>query len=295
MSGRSRSFRSSRISDAFIRDERVAKMSSQCNMGVSSEFCNAGENHTGQIKSMVLTYNRTLHGGRTTANSQRQDARGRPTFSDLPIFRLSRSCRSCAVAKPSRQHWATHEIGNWPMPASVGPAHSPAGCRSPGRAASAHGSAVSTPSAVTAMSSERPISMIVPTSRRCAVRVNDRLDELAIDLQPTRQELHQADDGGVSGAEIVDLDLDAAFADFREIVEYRVVALVEEDRFQQLERQAPGLDRKCAQGESQLRIVQPAGRDVDRELWDPQVRRHPMLRDREGPAPGSAGRSPPRR
>ena len=42
-----------------------------------------------------------------------------------------------------------------------------------------------------------------------ARRTHQRDDELAVDLEAARLELEQADDRGIAGAEIVDLDVDA--------------------------------------------------------------------------------------
>ena len=62
----------------------------------------------------------------------------------------------------------------------------------------------------------------------------------------------------MTGAEIIDLDLDAEPTDFREVFEHGTVAIVEENRFQQFERQPARLQRKIAQGLCQFWIVQPA-------------------------------------
>ena len=45
-----------------------------------------------------------------------------------------------------------------------------------------------------------------------AVELDDRHHQLAVDLEAARPQLQQADDRGVAGAEIVDLDVDAEFA-----------------------------------------------------------------------------------
>ncbi|MCY1243779.1 hypothetical protein D9M72_568120 [compost metagenome] len=63
-------------------------------------------------------------------------------------------------------------------------------------------------------------------------RVEDRQDELAIDLQPPRGQLQKAQDRGIAGAEIVDLDVDAELLDPADVGKHRHVALVEGDRFQ---------------------------------------------------------------
>lgn len=74
--------------------------------------------------------------------------------------------------------------------------------------------------------------------RLLLVRAEDRSDELAVDLQPLRLDLEQADDRGVAGAEIVDLDIDAEFLDALDIGGDDIVALVEEDRFRPARRKA---------------------------------------------------------
>ncbi|MNL64479.1 hypothetical protein D3C87_1886980 [compost metagenome] len=60
-------------------------------------------------------------------------------------------------------------------------------------------------------------------------RIQDRQNQLAIDLQAPRGQLQQAEDRGIAGAEIVDLDIDAEFLDPLEIAGRRCFALVEEN------------------------------------------------------------------
>ena len=68
-------------------------------------------------------------------------------------------------------------------------------------------------------------------------RMNDRGDELPVDLQAARLQLRQADDRGVAGAEIVDLDIDAKLLDLVDGPGEMIVAFVEIDRLDQFERQ----------------------------------------------------------
>ena len=49
--------------------------------------------------------------------------------------------------------------------------------------------------------------------RLLVTRGEDGRHELAVDLQALRLQLQKADDGGMAGAEIVDLDVDAEFLD----------------------------------------------------------------------------------
>src|SRR5690606_2107326 len=92
----------------------------------------------------------------------------------------------------------------------------------------------------------------------------DRVHQLAVDLQAPRTQFQQGDDGGVAGAEIVDLDIDAQLLDAIDIPADERVALVEIDRFHQLEGDAPRLDAQGAQALHQILIMQPALGDIDR-------------------------------
>ena len=132
-------------------------------------------------------------------------------------------------------------------------------------------SIVSTPSATTSMPSDLPISMIDATSCRCCRRLDDRHHQLAVDLQPARLQLEQADDRGIAGAEIVDLDVDAELLDLVDVPGDELVALVEEDRLDQLERHRARLDLQLAQALDQVLVVQAARRDVDRDARHVQL------------------------
>ncbi len=88
-------------------------------------------------------------------------------------------------------------------------------------------------------------------------RGQDRNNQLAIDLQAARSELEQADDRSVTRAEIIDLDIDAEILDALDIGENRKVALVERDRFQQLERQSSGWYGELRQAFDQVFVMQP--------------------------------------
>src|SRR5438445_591741 len=117
-------------------------------------------------------------------------------------------------------------------------------------------SIVSTPSATISMSSDLPISTIDWTRRLCA-------SERTIGLQPARPQLRQADDRGVAGAEIVDLDIDAERLDLIDRLREGVVVLVEIDRFHELERQCSRLNVELAQGRQEALVAQPPQRDID--------------------------------
>jgi hypothetical protein len=61
-------------------------------------------------------------------------------------------------------------------------------------------------------------------------------DQFPVDLQCLRAQLQQADDRGVASAEVVDLDIDPQAPELPEIGDDGLVAIIERDRFQQLER-----------------------------------------------------------
>ena len=135
---------------------------------------------------------------------------------------------------------------------------------------------VSTPSATTSMFSERPISTMVPTSLRWPGERLTGLYELSVDLEPAWAQLHQADDRGMAGAEIVDLDVDAELAHLREVFEHRAVAIVEEDRLQQFEGERARANVERAQRMREVRIMQALGGDIGRDLFDPEPKRLPF-------------------
>src|SRR5690606_36731553 len=87
---------------------------------------------------------------------------------------------------------------------------------------------------------------------------DDGGDELAVDLEPARAELEQRDDGSVAGAEIVDLDADAQILELLDVEGDDVVALVEIDRFHQLERIAPTRQVQRLEARDQPLVVQAA-------------------------------------
>ncbi len=60
--------------------------------------------------------------------------------------------------------------------------------------------------------------MIELHQRALLRRIQDRLHELPVDLQPLRLQLQQADDRGMAGAEIVDLDVDPERLDPLEVM-----------------------------------------------------------------------------
>ena len=100
---------------------------------------------------------------------------------------------------------------------------------------------------------------------------HDRRDQLTVDLQPPRLDLGQADDRRVAAAEIVDLDVDAERLDLLDVFEEAVVAFVEIDRLDKLERQLARRDFEGAQRVDEALLVQPAQRDVDRQPRRPQA------------------------
>ncbi len=95
-----------------------------------------------------------------------------------------------------------------------------------------------------------------------------RLNKPAVDLQPCRRQLKQADDGSMAGAEIVDLDLDAEGFDVVDGLFEPVVERIEGDRFQEFEGERFRGDVQRAQRMGELRIVQPLGGYIGRDLAD---------------------------
>ena len=98
-------------------------------------------------------------------------------------------------------------------------------------------------------------------------RVDDRHDELTVDLEPLRLQLHQADDRGVAGAEIVDLDVDAESFHLStfQAISRRHCSSRKIDSTSSKEM-AAGLDLHLAQARDQFLVVEAARRHVDRRL-----------------------------
>src|SRR5690606_28083896 len=92
----------------------------------------------------------------------------------------------------------------------------------------------------------------------------DRIDQLPVDLEPFGAKLLQRHDGGIAGAEIVDLDIDAQILDLVDIPADHGIAFVEIDRFHQFKRQPSRLDIELAQAVDEVFIIEPAQRYVDR-------------------------------
>ena len=67
------------------------------------------------------------------------------------------------------------------------------------------------------------------------------------------------------------------FLDLLDVPGDQLVVLVEEDRFDQLERDRARLDAELAQAADQFLVMQPAGRDVDRGLGDVEARGRPVV------------------
>ncbi|MNL52860.1 hypothetical protein D3C87_1760680 [compost metagenome] len=86
--------------------------------------------------------------------------------------------------------------------------------------------------------------------------LNDGHDQLAVNLEAARMQLLQRNDGGVSGAEIVDFDIDAQFLHLVDIPGNDAVAFVEIDRFHQFERQPPRRQLQALQALDQPFVVQ---------------------------------------
>src|SRR5690606_14286241 len=99
-----------------------------------------------------------------------------------------------------------------------------------------------------------------PLGGRCC----DRRHQPAVYLEAARLELEQADDRRVAGSEIVDLDIDAEFLDLVDVPGHQLVALVEEDGFDQLERQLPRLDAHTAKTSDKFLVLKASRRYVDR-------------------------------
>ena len=109
-------------------------------------------------------------------------------------------------------------------------------------------SSVSTPSAITSMPSEWPMSTMEAMSRRCASDSRTGMTQLPVDLEPAWLQLQQAHDRGIAGAEIVDLDVDAELAQLVDVEGDDVVALVEVDGFDQFERDRARFDVELLAG-----------------------------------------------
>src|SRR5687768_10952834 len=108
-------------------------------------------------------------------------------------------------------------------------------------------------------------------------RVDDRQHELAVDLQAPGLELHQRDDRGIAGAEIVDLDVDAQVLDLVDVELHQILGLIEEDGFHKLEGYGPGLDVKALEAADQPVILEAPGRDVDGDARYLEARGRPGL------------------
>ena len=78
-------------------------------------------------------------------------------------------------------------------------------------------------------------------------RRDNRLDDLPIDLQSSWFKSKQADDAGMFGAEVVDLDFNAERFDCRNYLGEGGLKIIEGDRLEQLETQAALRYRKFGQ------------------------------------------------
>src|ERR1700712_4683625 len=106
----------------------------------------------------------------------------------------------------------------------------------------------------------------------------DRRDKLPIDLKPLRRKLDQADDGGVSSPEVVDLDIDAHGLDIPDRgIEIGIVS-VKGNRLEQFEGESAFSERGIPQFRQQRRVFQALCRDVDGDLRHVQTEQRPPRR-----------------
>ena len=97
----------------------------------------------------------------------------------------------------------------------------------------------------------------------------DVLDEAAVDLQPVDLVRVDVAERGVAGAEIVELEMDAGGADMAQLGGDAGLLVVEDDGFddfqRQLLRRQAGLLQRREQERVEIRLAQLGARDVDRQ------------------------------